>query len=230
MGFSLGKTLKGAISGAVSGGAVAGIPGAIAGGVIGAGSGFLDAYQDRSALDYQNKQNIKLWNMTNQYNTPAAQMQRFMDAGLNPNLIYSQSNEAGSISGGTLQNNSSDIGGQIRSASQQKLNTLSAYSSLASAQAQREYIQAQTANIGYNQRLEDRRLRLAEALLPYQIKQMEANSGGRIAGIPISSGSDVVDYVSNKSKSYGEKVGEWFGDKSYELWKRFHAPYSGEYW
>lgn len=33
------------------------------------------------------------WNMQNEYNSPEAQMQRFMDAGLNPNLIYGQTNE-----------------------------------------------------------------------------------------------------------------------------------------
>lgn len=32
------------------------------------------------------------WNMMNEYNSPAAQMQRFRDAGLNPNLIYGNSN------------------------------------------------------------------------------------------------------------------------------------------
>lgn len=43
--------------------------------------------------------NIQFWNMQNQYNSPAAQMQRFRDAGLNPNLIYGQGNSgnAGAI-------------------------------------------------------------------------------------------------------------------------------------
>jgi hypothetical protein len=46
----------------------------------------------------QNKRNaIELWNMQNAYNTPAQQMQRFKEAGLNPNLIYKQSNEAAPI-------------------------------------------------------------------------------------------------------------------------------------
>lgn len=31
---------------------------------------------------------LAFWNMQNQYNAPEAQMQRFKDAGLNPNLIY----------------------------------------------------------------------------------------------------------------------------------------------
>lgn len=34
--------------------------------------------------------NERMWNKQNEYNSPAAQMQRFSDAGLNPNLIYGQ--------------------------------------------------------------------------------------------------------------------------------------------
>lgn len=33
------------------------------------------------------------WNMMNEYNSPAAQMARFQEAGLNPNLIYGHTNE-----------------------------------------------------------------------------------------------------------------------------------------
>lgn len=40
---------------------------------------------------------LKDWNLQNEYNSPAAQMERFRAAGLNPNLIYGQSNEAGGI-------------------------------------------------------------------------------------------------------------------------------------
>lgn len=50
---------------------------------------------------YQNAQNRKWalqdWNMQNAYNTPAQQMQRFKEAGLNPNLIYKQTNEAAPV-------------------------------------------------------------------------------------------------------------------------------------
>jgi len=35
---------------------------------------------------------IKFWGMQNDYNSPASQMGRFKDAGLNPNLIYGQGN------------------------------------------------------------------------------------------------------------------------------------------
>lgn len=37
------------------------------------------------------------WNMQNEYNSPASQMKRFKEAGLNPNLIYGQSNEGGVV-------------------------------------------------------------------------------------------------------------------------------------
>lgn len=41
-----------------------------------------------------NQWSIEQWNRENAYNTPAAQIQRFRDAGLNPSLIYGQENLA----------------------------------------------------------------------------------------------------------------------------------------
>lgn len=40
----------------------------------------------------ENAFNVEMWNEMNKYNSPAAQMQRYQEAGLNPNLIYSQQN------------------------------------------------------------------------------------------------------------------------------------------
>lgn len=54
------------------------------------------AYQKEAAETSWNRQ-LEAWNMENEYNSPKAQMQRYQDAGLNPNLIYGQSNTAGSI-------------------------------------------------------------------------------------------------------------------------------------
>lgn len=44
----------------------------------------------RELAEYQAQWNEQMWNRQNEYNTPSAQMQRFKDAGLNPNLIYGQ--------------------------------------------------------------------------------------------------------------------------------------------
>lgn len=45
---------------------------------------------NKQMAEYQNALNQKAWQEQQDYNTPAAQMQRLKDAGLNPNLIYSQ--------------------------------------------------------------------------------------------------------------------------------------------
>lgn len=37
------------------------------------------------------------WQMMNEYNSPEAQMARFQEAGLNPNLIYGSSNEGATV-------------------------------------------------------------------------------------------------------------------------------------
>lgn len=36
------------------------------------------------------ERNKEMWNLQNEYNSPAAQMKRYQDAGLNPNLVYGQ--------------------------------------------------------------------------------------------------------------------------------------------
>lgn len=54
-----------------------------------------------------NQQNLdqqwKMWESTNEYNHPAAQMERYKESGLNPNLIYGQSNTAQMNNVGTAQ-------------------------------------------------------------------------------------------------------------------------------
>lgn len=50
----------------------------------------------------QNQWNLDMWNKQNAYNDPAAQMQRYKEAGLNPYLIYGQNNMAGTVSTANL--------------------------------------------------------------------------------------------------------------------------------
>lgn len=51
----------------------------------------------------QNAYNEKMWHEMQAYDTPAAQMQRYKDAGLNPNLIYGQSNVVGAMGTANFQ-------------------------------------------------------------------------------------------------------------------------------
>lgn len=54
------------------------------------------AYQ-REANQKAWDQALQMWNMENEYNSPSSQMQRYQQAGLNPNLIYQQENVASDI-------------------------------------------------------------------------------------------------------------------------------------
>lgn len=47
-----------------------------------------DDFTGNSAIDKQNQYNMQMWKMQQEYNTPANQMKRYREAGLNPNLIY----------------------------------------------------------------------------------------------------------------------------------------------
>ena len=49
----------------------------------------------KEMAQYNNEMAEKHWRMQVEYNSPANQMMRYKEAGLNPNLIYGQSNEAG---------------------------------------------------------------------------------------------------------------------------------------
>lgn len=52
----------------------------------------------REMYQTQKQDNIDFWRMQNEYNTPAEQMKRFTEAGLNPHLAYTQANTAAPIS------------------------------------------------------------------------------------------------------------------------------------
>lgn len=88
------------------------IPAAVAAAGITAGAGLIgqgfNAYSQGKINKKSRKWNEKMyawqrqdalqdWAMQNAYNSPAAQMQRFKDAGLNPNLIYGQQNEGATV-------------------------------------------------------------------------------------------------------------------------------------
>jgi len=51
---------------------------------------------NKALAEYGYSKDLEMWNLQNQYNNPSAQMARFADAGLNPNLIYGQGNSGNS--------------------------------------------------------------------------------------------------------------------------------------
>lgn len=51
---------------------------------------------NRENAEWAYQKNLEQWQRENEYNSPAAQMRRYQEAGLNPNLAYGQSNTAAS--------------------------------------------------------------------------------------------------------------------------------------
>lgn len=100
-------------------------------------------YQNRKftqkMYDQQKSDNLDFWRTQNDYNSPQAQMRRYQEAGLNPNLIYGQGN-----SGNAQTIQSPDIkGGQNRSPFEGIQNPLSVISTYLDANIK----QAQTDNL-----------------------------------------------------------------------------------
>lgn len=68
--------------------------------------------RDDETWNRQNAYNLELWNMQNKYNSPLEQMRRYKEAGLNPNLIYGQSNTGGSVATANLDSGKIQGGGR----------------------------------------------------------------------------------------------------------------------
>lgn len=79
----------------------------LAGSLISTGGGLLGGIMNVGSQlltnRWNNKQQWEMWHANNSYNHPAAQMARYMEAGLNPNLIYGQSNTAQPVNVGIAQ-------------------------------------------------------------------------------------------------------------------------------
>lgn len=97
-----------------------------------------DDFTGKSAIDKQNQYNIEMWNMQNEYNTPANQVARLRAAGLNPNLFYSQGNPGNASSAPEMTAHQGSVNkllgllgtvislkGQLQNQALEKANTLS---------------------------------------------------------------------------------------------------------
>lgn len=126
----------GTIVGTAGGAFLGGPAGAVVGGSVLGALG--DAYSQDYLSRQEMKRNIALWEMQNAYNTPAEQMKRFKEAGLNPNLIYQQTNTAGAVGSSYSQKNVERISPLLMAQMQQ----VDAQTQNALAQADSAYWQA----------------------------------------------------------------------------------------
>lgn len=119
-----------------------GLFGDILGAALGVGGSYLTS---RDQLSQQMKlqdrafaQNVQMWNLQNAYNTPKAQMERYEEAGLNPNIIYG----SGSTSAGNAPAAPSYEAPHYKG---MELNSIMAVMNLQNMQQQNELLRAQTA-------------------------------------------------------------------------------------
>ena len=69
-------------------GSIIGGAASIIGNLLGFGSNHQTNQANKELAKYQYDLAVDMWNKQNEYNSPKAQMERFREAGLNPNLIY----------------------------------------------------------------------------------------------------------------------------------------------
>lgn len=107
---------------------------------------------NKDLAKYQYDMQVQQWERANEYNSPRMQMQRYQDAGLNPNLIYGN----GSSSAGLSASSSPEYNApEIHPVSSAMPNTLNAASSLldqALKVSQIEKTTQETKNLGVYQR------------------------------------------------------------------------------
>ncbi len=139
-----------------------------------AGSLFGNMINNRGARRAEaraNEQNIKFWNMQNAYNHPAQQMQRFKDAGLNPNLIYGKGTpgNAEQITGAKAPEYTMD----------NPLSNITDFADVKSKEAQKNNLNSQTANVSMDTLVKAQNLRSktkeADNLIKYSGDMLEAD-------------------------------------------------------
>lgn len=139
-----------------------------------AGSAISNA-QSKSLMRYQNDLNVQNWKMQNEYNSPKNQMQRYIDAGLNPNLVYgnlqntADSLSSPSASSAPVQRRDSIVQNMAVAA---QLEQMKAETRLIKAKTFREFNEAALTNERYN----DARWRNSEEYRDNAMKLLTGNA------------------------------------------------------
>ena len=166
-----------------------GIPNMVSG-VIGAGAGLLQAKQERKFNAEQaelNRQfqtgereaaqdwNLEMWNKQNEYNTPKAQLERAMAAGINPNAAVqgiSGSSNAGSVQGSSGQSGSQASAPGSVAGSLMDTITGTTQDMFTNYQAIQEAESKRLANARYNE-ITDTTLKDMEATIDLKVEQKD---------------------------------------------------------
>lgn len=192
--------------GGSSGGGGAGILGALveAGGAIYSAKVASDNTDktiraNQQQAQYAYSQDLAAWNRQNAYNTPAAQMQRLKDAGLNPNLIYGngsaatgQATQMPKYNAPTLQYNYKPLVDLPQ--------MLSAYQDMQMRQAQVDNVRAQTENVRSRTLNEAKRNFLLDA------QGRRADTAANFDSMSFSNRSDILSEQARRSGLETDKL------------------------
>lgn len=140
---------------------------------IGAVAGQHPAKSRRYAKElaqFNNDLAVENWKMQNAYDSPAAQMQRYQEAGLNPNLIYGQQNTGGTIQSGSASFDADSMVPNEGKAVRGIADAIATYQNIRSMQ-----IQNQNANLVGDLTREDIKAKqlsnqVSESIMPYLIE------------------------------------------------------------
>lgn len=145
--MGLGNFLKSSI-GSVTAGALGNLATGALSGIFGASSVKAQNRAQMKLAEYQYSKQLEQWNRQNEYNSPKAQMQRYKDAGLNPNLIYSQGSNGNATSSPEFQAPNLQSNAQYSSAAAGSIGgAIGTYQNLANLQQQINESNARISNL-----------------------------------------------------------------------------------
>lgn len=128
----------------------------------GIGGNILANRYAKKQLAAQNAYNREMWELDNEYNSPANQMERLREAGLNPHLVYGNGTVANTSRGPVRSDDylkvpspTGDLGGIAA-------NSIASYQDIKMREAQTDNIKAQTDNINARTLTESFRTGLTE--------------------------------------------------------------------
>lgn len=178
--------------------------------------------------EYQNQWNLDQWNRENEYNSPVAQMARYQEAGLNPNLIYGQQNlSAGSPQAANARVESGHIVSKREQRMQAKLATvtgaintvLSMFGTFQDVRLRQEQIdkvkadtQLTLANAGLT---DDRRTQMAyeiqQSMADTFMKQFNWKKQGERYNLETAKTRQAIENMRKQGRLMGEKL-SLYGD------------------
>jgi len=137
-----------------------------AGNIIG---GFMDQkFQERNLrlqeaantrlTDYNYGKNLEMWHLQNLYNSPKSQMQRFSEAGLNPNLVYGR----GTPGNAAAQVKREKVTKGLAKANIPMPDMLGMYNNFRTSQVNADYVEQKTITEGLNSAIRNIDKKIAE--------------------------------------------------------------------